>query len=72
MSGLKYARAVCGHNARFPGPTMEHVDGKWRLSDPLILTGSDRLRILSTWFGGLDPVDSELLFRIIERNSETV
>lgn len=63
-------RAVSMHYPRFPGPTMEQGLDGWGFPDPLVVTGSDRLRIMATWFGGLNSVDSALLFRIIELNSE--
>lgn len=72
MIGQKFPRAIADHNQRFPGPLLEFVGGLWRLPEPPIVTGSDRLRILATWFDGLDPVDSALLFRVVELNSEKV
>lgn len=72
MIGVQFPRALSDHNRRFPGPLLEFDSGRgrWGLPERPVVTGSDRLRILDTWRGqyGLDPVDSALLFRIIELN----
>lgn len=69
------SRALCLSNTNFPGPVVEAVgNGNWSLPDPPVFKALDRFRILVTWKSarGLDPIDSELLFRIMELNSENV